>query len=182
RVVQIDHQGGDRLTERRAGFQPGRSDCGHALTAAGATTAEQAHLRHIWLYGREFDALVDLLRDLRCRRKCRLTLRTRGQNGVEHTIRVRVQRPSEPGAALARRLVARGTSGLLPLRRRQRGIVRRLGGTFQPGKPLLKFTDARESRFQLPGQRQDELILLRVAQCFEVAALYLYHTELESSR
>ena len=23
-VVQIDHQGGDRLTERRAGFQPGR--------------------------------------------------------------------------------------------------------------------------------------------------------------
>jgi hypothetical protein len=66
------------------------------------------------------------------------------------------------------------------LRRRQRGIVRRLGGTFQPGKPLLKFTDARESRFQLPDQRQDELILLRVAQCFEVDALY--HTELESSR
>ena len=39
RVVQIDHQGGDRLTERRAGFQPGRSDCGHALTATAITAA-----------------------------------------------------------------------------------------------------------------------------------------------
>ena len=55
-VVQVDHQGSDRLTEWRTGFQPGRRDCGHALTAAGAATAEQAHLRHVRLDRRQFDA------------------------------------------------------------------------------------------------------------------------------
>ena len=151
RVVQVDHQGGDRLTERRTGFQPRRRGGGHTLAAAGAATAEQAHLRHVRLDRWQFDAFVNLLRGLRGLRECRLALRTGGQNGVDDTIRVRMQCPPEPGAALARRLVARGTIRLLPFRRRQRGIVRRLGRTLERSKPLLKFTDAGHSR--LPTAR-----------------------------
>ena len=86
----------------------------------------------------------------------------------------------EPGAALARRLVAGGTIGLLSSRRRHRGIVRRLGRTLEHSKPFLKFSDAPQSRFQLPDQRQDEVILLRVAQSAEVDLGR--HTELKSSR
>ena len=51
--------------------------------------------------------------------------------GIDDAVRVRLQRTAEAGAALARRLVAGGTIGLLPLRRRQRGIVRRLRRTLE---------------------------------------------------
>jgi hypothetical protein len=61
-VVQVDHQGGNRLTEWRTGFQPGRRGRAHPLTAAGAATPEQAYLRHVRLDRRQLDAFVDLLR------------------------------------------------------------------------------------------------------------------------
>jgi hypothetical protein len=182
-VVQIDHQDSNRLTKRRTGFQSGRGGGGHPLTAAGAATAEQAHLRHVRLDGRQFDAFVDLLRGLCRLRKCRLAVRAGSQPGIDHTIRVRVQRPTDAGAALAGRLVAGATIGLLPLRRWQRGIVRRLGRPLEPGQSPLKFSDPGQRRFQPPDQRQqrqDELILLRVAQAVEVDTGR--HTELESVR
>ena len=91
-----------------------------------------------------------------------------------------MQCPPEPGAALARRLVTRVTIRLMPFRRRQGGIVRRLGRALEPGQPRLKLTDPRQCRFQSAKQRQDEFILLCVAQRAEVDTLR--HTELESSR
>jgi hypothetical protein len=109
--------------------------------------------------------------------------RAGGERGVDHTIRVRVQRPPDTRAARARRLGAGGTLRLLPLRRRQRSIVRRLGRTLEPGQSRLQFGDARQRCLQLPGQRQqrqDEFILLRDGQPAEVDLER--HTELESSR
>ena len=73
-----------------------------------------------------------------------------------------MQWPREPGRLL------RG--GLWPVRRS--GYC-----PFDGGKEELSGVLA--GRFQLPDQRQDEVILLRVAQRAEVDALR--HTELESS-
>jgi hypothetical protein len=61
RIVQVDHLGSNRRTKRRTRFQLGQGDPGQSLTAAAITTAEQAHLRHVWLNGRQFDAFIDLL-------------------------------------------------------------------------------------------------------------------------
>ena len=85
---------------------------------------------------------------------------------------------ADAGAALAWRLGARGPLGFLPLRRRQRGIVRRLAWTleidnpsFEVGVASLQRSDPRQRRFQPPDQRQqrqDECILLRDGQLAEV--------------
>jgi hypothetical protein len=105
------------------------------------------------------------------------------ERGIDDAVRVRVQRPPDAGAARARRLGAGRPLGLLPLRRRQRGIVRRLVRPLELGQPRLKVGDARQRRLQLPDQRQqrqDEGILLHDGQLAEVD--FRRHTELESSR
>jgi hypothetical protein len=102
---------------------------------------------------------------------------------IDDAVGVRLQRTTDAGAALAWRLVAGGTIGLRALRWWQRGIIGRLRRSLERGQPLLQFSDARQCRFQLPDQgqqRQDEVILLRVAQRAEVDTVR--HIEVESSR
>ena len=170
-VMQIDHQRGDRLAERRARFQPARRRGDRTRAAAGATATEQPHPRHVRLDRRQFDAVVHLLRRLLLGGEGGGAMRAGVEPCIDDAVGVRLQRTAEAGAALARRLVAGGTIGLLALRRRQRGIVRGLRRPLERGQPLLQFGDARQRRFQLPDQRQqrqDEVILLRDGQLAEV--------------
>src|SRR5205085_11787966 len=103
--------------------------------------------------------------------------------GIDNAVRARFQRTADPGAALAWRLVAGGTIGLLALRRRERRIVGGLLWPLERGQPLLQFSDAGKSRVQLADQRQpraDQRILFRVAQRAEVGPGR--HPDVESSR
>jgi hypothetical protein len=101
-VVQIDHQHGNRLAERQTRLEPDRGHGAHPLAAAGAATTELAHLGRIRLDGGQFDAFVDLLWGLCGLREDSLALRTGGQPGIDHTIRVRMQRPADAGPDLRR--------------------------------------------------------------------------------
>ncbi len=100
--------------------KPGSSPTGAAAVirspAAGAATAEQAHLRHVRLDWRQLDTLVDLLRGLRGLREHRLAPRTGGRPGIDHAIRVRMQRSADAGPALAGRAIGWWTILLLALR------------------------------------------------------------------
>jgi len=183
RVVQVDHQGGDRLTKRRAGFQSARCMRGRTFAAACATPAEQPHPRDVGPDWRQLDAIVHQLRRLLLGGEGGGAMRAGVERGIDDAVRVRLQCASEARAALARWLVAGGTIGLLSLRRRQRGVVRCLRWTLERGQPPLQFSDPRQRRFQLPRQRQqrqDEGILLREGQLAEVDLGR--HTKLESSR
>ena len=171
-VMQVDHQGRDRLTERRTGFEPNWRCGGHPLAAAGAAATEQAHLRHVRLDGRQFDALVDLLRGLCRLRERRLALRTGGQPGIDHTIRVRMQRPAHAGPALAHRTRNAGRRAilLLALRGWLGRVVRGLWWAGQFVEPRLQIRDAcvlRRDPFMRRGklrdQRQNQRVLLGVA-------------------
>ena len=182
-IMQIHHQRRDRLAERRSRLQPGRRGRGRPLAAARAPATEQPHPRHVRPDWRQLEAVIDLLRRLLLDGEGGGAMRAGIQGGIDDAVRLRVQRPADAGAAWARRLGAGGTFGLLPFRRRQRGIVRCLGRTLEPGKPRLQFGDARQRRLQLPDQwqqRQDEGILLRDGQLAEVDLGG--HTQLESSR
>ena len=130
RVVQIDHQGGDRLTERRAGFQlrlPGAT----AVTRSPQQAQRPPNRRtcvSIWLDGRQFDALVDLLRDLRCRRKCRLTLPdTRSERRRTHDPGSGAASVRTRGGSCAAACRPLARAGFCPCDGGSRGIVRRLG-------------------------------------------------------
>src|ERR1700733_12829505 len=101
-VVQIHYQRRDRATKRRTGLQSGRSLRRHALAAAGAAATEPAHARHIRLDRRKFDPVVDLLRTLRGVGERSQALRAVCQRGIDNAIRVRMQRATHSGAALAR--------------------------------------------------------------------------------
>jgi hypothetical protein len=151
-VVQIDHQGGDRLAERRTGFQTGRGGRAHPLATAGATAAEQPHPGHVRLDGRQLDAVVDLLRGLLLYRQDGRAMRADVELGIDDAIRLRVQHPPNAAAARTRWLGAGRPLRLLPLRRRQRGIVRRLAWMFKHGKPSFKDGVARLQRSN-PHQR-----------------------------
>ena len=153
-VVQIDHQGGDRLTKRRAGFQPARCLCGRTFAAACATPAEQPHPRDVRPDRRQLDAIVHQLRRLLLGGEDGGAIRAGVERGIDDAVRVRLQCAPEARTALARRLVAGGTIGLFSLRRRQRGVVRCLRWALERGQPLLQFSDPRQRRFQLPDQRQ----------------------------
>ena len=181
-VVQVDDEGCDRLTKGRAGFQSVRRRRGRTFAAAGATAAEQPYPRDVRPDRRQFDAVVNLLRRLQFGREGGGAIRAGVERGIDAAVRVRLQRAAEAGTALARRLVAGGTIGLLPLRWRQRRIVRRLGRTLEFGQPLLKVSNTGQGRFQPPDQRQqrqDQGILLRDGQLAEVDLGR--HTELELS-
>ena len=102
-VMEIHHHRGDRFAEGRSRLQTGRRRGGDAIATTGATAAEQAHLGHIRANRGQLDALIDLLQGLRRVRKHRLAFRAGGQPPVDRAIRVRMQRPTDTGAALARR-------------------------------------------------------------------------------
>jgi hypothetical protein len=125
-VMQIDHHRGDGVAERRSLFQTGRSLGGHPLAATGATAAEQADLGHVGPNGWQFDTLIDLLRGLRRVGKDRLALRAGAQQPVDRSIRVRMQRPADAGAAFARRAIRRRGRKVLLLALRWR--LRRIAG------------------------------------------------------
>ena len=110
-VMQIHHHRGDRLAERRSRLQTGRRRGGDPLAATGATAAEQAHLGHIRANRGQLDALIDLLQGLRRVRKHRFAFRAGGQPPVDRAIRVRMQRPTDTGAALARRAILHQVPG-----------------------------------------------------------------------
>ena len=112
-VVQVDHQGSDRLTKGRTELESRRSRGGHPLATAGAATAEQAHLCHVRLDRRQLDALIDLLRGLCSLREYRLALRTDRQPGIDHTVRIRMQCPAHTGPALAGAAIGRRQAILL---------------------------------------------------------------------
>ena len=148
----------------------------HPLAAAGAATTEQPHLRHVRHDGRQFDALVDLLRGLCRLREHRLALRTGRQPGIHHTIRVRMQRPPHTGPALARRTIGgRRAILLLALRGRLGRVVRGLRWSGQFVEPRLQIRDAcclrsyqLLRRRKLRDQRQDQRVLPGVAQLAQV--------------
>src|SRR5665213_3335688 len=103
--------------------------------------------------------------------------------GIDDAVGVRLEFTADAGTALARHLVAGRTIELLASRWRQRGIVGVLRRPLECGQMLLQLRDARQRRVQSPDQRQqrqDEVILLRMAQIAEVDPGS--HTELESSR
>jgi CheY-like chemotaxis protein len=80
--------------------------------------------------------------------KCRLAVRTGGQLGFDHTIRVRVQRPAHTGPALTSRTICagRGAVLLLALRWRLGQRCQGLRRAGQPIEPRLKRRDARRRR------------------------------------
>ncbi len=63
-VMQINHHGLNAAPERRAGFEARWSRCDAAHAAAGAAAAEQAYAGDVGADGRQFDAVVDVLRRL----------------------------------------------------------------------------------------------------------------------
>lgn len=182
-VVQINRNGFDGLAERRAGRETFRRGGDGAFAATSAVPAEQAHTCDVRLDGRQFNAVVDLLR--------RLPGRPRGfamgagiKPEVDDAVGVGIERAAKAGAALARWCLAGGLFiGFLPLARRQRGIARRLGRLLQPGQPHLQFGDPRLRRFQLADKRQqsqDQRVLLGNHQ---LGKLNLgRHPNVESSR
>ena len=171
-IVEVDHHRGDRMTERRSLLQPRWSFGRHAFAATGATTAEQADLGDVRLDGRQFDALVDLLWGLQSLGERRLAIRAGGQGGIDHPIRVRMQRPPDTRAALA--WWASAVQGwavlLLALRRWLGRIVRCLRRLGQFVQPCFECRDLLMSDPELSEQRQDQRILLRVGQLGEVGA------------
>src|ERR1700722_8673275 len=114
--MQIDYQGGDRLAERRTRFKPVRRHGGRTRATACATATEQPHPRHIRLDRRQLDAVIHLLWRLLLDREAGGAMRAAIEPGIHSAVGVRLQRTTEAGAALARRLVADGTIGLLALR------------------------------------------------------------------
>jgi hypothetical protein len=108
---------------------------------------------------------------LRRRRPGRRAMRAGCQSGLDDAVRVRLQRPGHTGATLARRLAALRPIGLLALRRRQRGILRRLRRRLQRRQPRCQFGNPRLCRCQLANQRQqraDQRTLLGDRQRAEV--------------
>src|SRR4029077_17704096 len=103
---------------------------------------------------RQFDAVVDLLRRLLHGGEAGGTMRASVERGIENAVGVRLQRTAEPRTALALRLVAGRTVGLLALRGWQRGIVGGLRRALERRQPLLQFSDAGQRRFQPPDQGQ----------------------------
>jgi hypothetical protein len=188
--MQIHHQRRDRLAERRSRLQPGRRGRGRPLAAARAPATEQPHPRHVRPDGRQLEAVIDLLRRLLLHGEGGGAMRAGIQGGIDDAVRLRMQRTADAGAARARRLGAGGPLGLLSLRRRQRRIVRRLGGALELGQPgfevgvvRLQGCYPRQRRLKLADQRQqreDQRILLRDGQLPEVDVGR--HTQPESSR
>src|SRR4051794_29859556 len=85
-----------------------------------ATATEQPYPRNIRLDRRQFDAVIHLLWRLLLSGEGGGTIRTVVKPCIDDAVGVRLQRATDAGAALARRLVAGGTRGLLPRRGRQR--------------------------------------------------------------
>ena len=102
-VMEIHRPSRRSFRRWRSRLQTGRRRGGDAIATTGATAAEQAHLGHIRANRGQLDALIDLLQGLRRVRKHRLAFRAGGQPPVDRAIRVRMQRPTDTGAALARR-------------------------------------------------------------------------------
>ena len=179
-VMQIHHHRGDGVAERRALLKPGWGHGGHPLAAARAAAAEQADLGHVRPDRGQLDALIDLLRGLRRFGKYRLAFRAGGQQLVDGSIRVRMQRPADAGAAFARQAIRGGGREvlLLPLRGRFRGVAGGLRRAGQFVKPRLQRCDAGVLRgdtcilrgdvgvrqSQPGGQRRNQRVLLGVAQ------------------
>ena len=178
--MQVNPQGGDRLTERRTGFQSARRRRGRTFAAAGATAAEQPYRVTSGLVG------GNSMRSYTSCGVCCPAGNTAAQCGQAPS----VASTTRSGFASSAR-PTRGGSGAAACRRRDdqaslpsTAAVRNCPASWpdaQFGQPLLKFGDAGQRRLQLPDerqQRQDELILLRDGQLAEVDLGR--HTELES--
>jgi len=128
-----------------------------ATTRSPQHAQRQPYLRDVRLDRRQFDALVDVLRRLQGLRECRLAVRTSGQPGINHAIRVRVQRATHAGPALAGRasIAGRRAIFLLALRRRRRRVVGRLRRAGEFIHPCPQYRDLLLRRFKLRDQRQD---------------------------
>jgi hypothetical protein len=182
-AVQVRDDRRDAGTERRALGHVGGRACRHARLAARAGGAEQLDARHNRLDRWDIDVIVrfrELLPDLAEHGAARTPL------GVEAARRIRAfgKRARDAGAAFARR-PGRLRPGvrLLPARRRQRGVVRRLGGLaklgFELGHTSEELLVLNE---QLVDPRQQLLHQRLQAVGIERIDLLGRHPELESAR
>src|ERR1035441_5352544 len=107
--------------------EPGSSPTGAAALTRSPQQAQRPPNRRTCvtsgLMGRQLDALVDLLRGLRGLWEGRLAFRTGSQPGIDHTIRVRMQRAADAGPALAGRAIGWWAILLLTLRGRLGRVV-----------------------------------------------------------
>ena len=92
-IVQVDYQGGDRLTERRAEVPvravPARSHVRRNMTQPCRRTAATRVMSG--LIGRQLDAIIHLLRRLLLDRKRGGAMRAGVERGIDDVVRVRLQ-------------------------------------------------------------------------------------------
>ena len=155
--AQIDHKGAQVWPERRSRLQALRRLGLEALGATRADAAMQRHPRHVGLDLRDFDAVIG----------SRTGFARRGYVGaaalaaLAKTSRLAVglgcKRTMRPGMRLGLALGRGWLRRLLPLRRRNAGIVGRLR---RQAQLRLKFGDPRDKRLDPRDQCGDQGVFL----------------------
>ena len=152
--AQIDDEGAQIVAEGRARREVGGWRRLEAIAAARAHAAHQCHPRNIRFDGGNLDPVVALAGELRRVRDIDAATLAMGGAKFPPRGRVGVKRPVRAGMGLGFCLGRRGRRRLLPLRRRQARIVRRLGRLPEFG---LQFRHSRRENLNLLRQRLDRL-------------------------
>ena len=152
--AQVDDEGAQVVPERRPGREVGGRRRLEALAAARADAAQQDHARHFGREGGNLDPVIALASELRRVRVIDAATLAMGGAKFPPRGRVGVKRPVRAGMGLGFCPGRRRRRGLLPLRRRQTRIVRRLERLPEPGLP---FRHARRENCNLPRQSRNHL-------------------------
>jgi hypothetical protein len=163
------------------GSRPLRDRCQSHTAATQATPNISLHPRHHWPDWWQVNLVVKIVQHLLGIGQRRLAVHAGHRLGYDRRIGIAGQRPAAtlpaeatPPRAIPPRLLR--LVGLLSLRRRHAGIVRRLRWL---GELRLQLVDPTLRRVKPLPQRQDQRILLGVAQLVEVRQCG--HAKLESS-
>jgi len=181
REAQIDRQRQDVHAEWGTRLQALRDRCQSHTAATQATPNISLHPRHHRPDWRQVNLVVKIVQHLLGIGQCSLAVHAGQRLCYDRRIGVAGQRPATTlpaEATLPRAIPPRllRLVGLLSLRRRQAGIVRRLR---RRGELRLQLGDPTLCRVKPLQQRQDQRILLGVAQLAQVGQYG--HAKLESS-
>ena len=180
--AQVQRHGDDARAEGRSLLQAVRDGCQCRAAAALAVPGVALHARHHGADTRQLDLVVAAVEVMVRLAQDPAAVPASGRLGAHDLIGLRHQAAAAALAAQAsfaragwlRRVRA---VRLLPLGRRHTGVVRRLRGIAQP---LLQGREPRRQRHDLLPKRDDQRVLLRVAQRRQIGQRRNNHSKVES--
>ena len=179
--AQVERHGHHARPKGRALLHPVRDRRQGGAAAAGAASGVALYARHHGAHPRQLDPVVTAVEVVIRFAEVRAAVPASGRLGAHDLIGLRHQAAATAlaaQAALARagRLGRVGAVRLLPLGRRQTGVVRCLRRV----QPLLQGREPRRQRHDLLPQRDDQRVLLRVAQRRKIGQRRDSHSKVES--